>query len=108
MIRHDVPVCECDECGHKWISEAGTPDRCPSRKCRSTKWDTNKGGKPKRAFKAPAVKTASNEFLTIDQVVDRYIRPAAQAYMEHEAEAVAYRPSHAETCKCLMCNPPKA
>ena len=107
MIRHDVPVCQCDECGHRWIAETGAPDRCPSRKCRSTKWDANKGGKRKRAFEAPIVSTGKNEMLTLDQVVDRYIRPAAQAYMNKEAESVAYRPKHAETCKCLICKPPK-
>ena len=44
---YDVPmsvtwarVSECDVCGHKWLPEGDKlPDRCPSRSCRSTKWN---------------------------------------------------------------------
>jgi hypothetical protein len=40
MLRHDVPICECDDCEHRWIAEGGLPKRCPSRKCRSVKWNS--------------------------------------------------------------------
>lgn len=35
-------VCECDVCGHEWIAEVGgkLPKRCPSRKCRTTQWNS--------------------------------------------------------------------
>jgi hypothetical protein len=57
-IRHDVPVMECDACGHRWLPEGkSAPLRCPSRKCRSLKW--NASVKPVQAtpvvVKAPAV-----------------------------------------------------
>lgn len=33
-------VWRCDACGHEWIPTGeGKPVRCPSRKCRSGKWD---------------------------------------------------------------------
>ena len=39
MIRYDVPVNQCDQCGHQWLAESDhLPERCPSRKCRSVKW----------------------------------------------------------------------
>ena len=38
-------VWKCDECGHEWLpGKDWKPDRCPSRKCRSTKWDKDGGG----------------------------------------------------------------
>lgn len=64
-IRYDVPVMECDECGHKWLQEAKElPKRCPSRKCRSLKWNTGKAGEikiiaPMKESAIPIVKSAS-------------------------------------------------
>jgi|SRR6266850_311919 len=40
ITRNDV--CECEVCGHEWLPERGKkfpPNQCPSRKCRSTKWN---------------------------------------------------------------------
>lgn len=32
----------CEECGHVWLAEAADPPaRCPSRSCRSTKWNAS-------------------------------------------------------------------
>ena len=32
-------ICKCDECGHEWIGITESPARCPSRKCRSVRWN---------------------------------------------------------------------
>lgn len=56
-IRHDVPVCECDACGHQWIAEANRPDRCPSRKCRSTRWGSQPATSLSQVLSEPAPKT---------------------------------------------------
>lgn len=33
-------VLSCEMCGHRWLREGdGMPKQCPSRKCRSSKWD---------------------------------------------------------------------
>ncbi len=39
MIRTDLPVNECDICGHLWLSLT-TPKRCS--KCKSMKWNTSR------------------------------------------------------------------
>ena len=63
MVRHDVPVCECDQCGHRWLQEgAKLPDRCPSRKCRSLRWNlTLMGQVVEKARKVGAVAVQINE-----------------------------------------------
>ena len=45
-------VYKCDECGHEWLPEGGEmPKQCPSRKCRSRKW--NEGDKGESASAMP-------------------------------------------------------
>lgn len=36
-------VAVCEECGHEWLA-VGQPVQCPSRKCRSRKWNGVGGG----------------------------------------------------------------
>lgn len=40
-IKYGVAVCECDQCGHRWLPESASKPsvRCPSRKCRSARWN---------------------------------------------------------------------
>ena len=36
-----VECWKCDECGFRWIKTEVFPERCPSRKCRSRKWNVS-------------------------------------------------------------------
>ena len=86
MIRHDVPVCECDQCGHRWIQEGDKlPERCPSRKCRSAKWNPS----------------------FVEQAIERGRKVGAVAVRINDVEFSIERSSHdPKTCRiygCLMC-----
>lgn len=48
-------ICKCDSCSHEWIPEhedksgeptGRLPKRCPSRECRSTRWNASENGNP--------------------------------------------------------------
>ena len=58
MSRVTVDAWQCDECGHRWLPEGKQkPLRCPSRKCRSVKWDKKEGRpKPKQLAKPAQMK----------------------------------------------------
>ena len=40
-ICYGIKVMVCDECGHRWLPEqnGAIPTQCPSRKCRSRRWN---------------------------------------------------------------------
>ena len=39
-IKYGIKVLQCDVCGHRWLPEGDNlPKQCPSRKCRSAKWN---------------------------------------------------------------------
>jgi len=42
-IKYGIRVLECDECGHRWLPEdnEALPGQCPSRMCRSRKWNAS-------------------------------------------------------------------
>lgn len=40
MARVTIEAWKCEQCGHIWIPQAiEVPRQCPSRKCRSVKWN---------------------------------------------------------------------
>ena len=43
MAVIEVRACKCEVCGHVWLPETfePIPVRCPSRLCRSTRWNAN-------------------------------------------------------------------
>ena len=43
MARVKIEAWKCDVCGWTWIPESTKePERCPSRKCRSIRWNSGK------------------------------------------------------------------
>jgi hypothetical protein len=76
-------VAHCDVCGHEWLVVADSiPKHCA--KCKSRKW--NKSAKDFQEWAYPAALAASDKLSP---------RPAPHVN------------KHAQTCKCLMCKPPK-
>ena len=37
----------CDECDYEWLRTEIYPERCPSKQCRSRKWDKHRQAAPK-------------------------------------------------------------
>lgn len=38
-ITKDNYLCECNRCGHEWVSRKGVPAVCPNKHCHSPFWD---------------------------------------------------------------------
>ena len=105
MIRHDVPVCECDQCGHRWIQEGQKlPERCPSRKCRSAKWNPSfveQAIERGRKVGAVAVRINDVEFPVIG---DERLPPGVIATVENlRFERTSHDPKTCRIYHCLMC-----
>ena len=62
-MRITIVVNQCDDCGHRWIGKRDAK-RCPSRKCRSTAWNTGGRLKPRPPSKRLGVDD-SNLFDTL-------------------------------------------
>lgn len=45
-------VAVCDECGHEWLPKGEAPKQCPSRKCRSRRWNSGEANRGGRAIPA--------------------------------------------------------
>jgi hypothetical protein len=41
-MRKQAEVLVCDVCGWEWLPKVENPEMCPSRKCRSRKWNKGK------------------------------------------------------------------
>ena len=62
MAEVTVKAWKCDVCGWTWIPEsASVPVQCPSRKCRSSKWNSGKGPKAEKMIIAKPEKLRVRE-----------------------------------------------
>ena len=101
-IWYDVPmsvtwerVLMCDECGHRWLAEGeAMPERCPSRKCRSARWNKNGAAEPATKPREMARQVADS----IPSVTIASTLPPSTAYQ---------RPKHADNCRCGICSASK-
>lgn len=42
MDKIKLPVCECNQCGHRWIPRRERVRICPNSRCHSLLWDAPK------------------------------------------------------------------
>lgn len=91
MSRITMEVWKCDVCGWAWIPESQkTPERCPSRICRSSRW--NGAARPETVV-TPKAKP------------ERPKAPEIQKPMEPEMPRCKYEeydPETGETYRCLL------
>ena len=110
MARVTIEAWKCDVCGWTWIPEsASDPARCPSRKCRSSHWNSGKVESPKaekmiiaRDSEKPREKPKAEPAKPIELEIPKVITDRA------ELAAGRYeKPAHAANCKCFSCKPRK-
>lgn len=70
MAYEWIKTAVCDVCGHRWIPEVENPTNCPSRSCRSRKWNGT-APIPQRVA-APAVVSSQPPAEELRVVVDEY------------------------------------
>ena len=103
MSRVTIEVWKCDDCGWKWIPESTTePERCPSRKCRSTTWN---GGKSE-AKKASKMITSArvDKPVEIERAkVEREIPRPIERESPRVIEAVKAETKPAKLKNCPRC-----
>ena len=85
-IKYGIKVLQCDVCSHRWLPEGDAlPKQCPSRKCRSAKWNH----KETPAAKADAIQTA----IPAMQPASSLPTPHSAATIGHQA-IVPHCPTH--------------
>ena len=119
-IKFNVKVFQCEVCGHRWLPEGtgAPPAQCPSRQCRSRRWNENEviiddedDDVPiRQASPAPAVESPVDLFARLGLTTASQLHSKASQPLQEPADDIEpalpmcayqeYDPESGETYRC--------